>query len=132
VIVDSGVWIDHFTGRAGRAAQVLRRALDEGEEVFVLPIIVQEVLQGTRDAAHFRRYAKLLSPLPLARVPDWRRVAVRAAELYARLRWRGLTVPPTDCLIASCALASRKPLLTTDADFRPIASLHSRLRLIEP
>lgn len=131
MIVDSGVWIDHFTGRVNRAVHFLRRALDEGEEVFVLPVIVQEVLQGTRNAAQFRRYAQLLAPLPLARVSDSRRVAVQAANLYARLRWRGVTVPPADCLIAASALASRRPLLTTDADFRPIAGLQSRLRLIE-
>lgn len=131
MIVDSGVWIDHFTDRANGAVGILRRALDEGDEVFVLPVIVQEVLQGTRDAAQFKRYAKLLAPLPLARVSDSRRIAVQAADLYARLRWRGLTVPPTDCLIAASALASRKPLLTTDTDFRPIAGVRPRLRLIE-
>jgi predicted nucleic acid-binding protein len=130
VIVDSGVWIDHFTDRAGEAIAILRRALDEGDEIFVLPVIVQEVLQGTRDAAQFKRYAGLLTPLPLARVPDSRRVAVQAADLYARLRWKGVTVPPADCLIAASALATRKPLLTTDADFRPIAGARPRLRLI--
>lgn len=131
MIVDSGVWIDHFTGRVRWAVQILRKALDDGEEVFVLPVIVQEVLQGTRDAAQFRRYAGLLAPLPFARVSDSRRIAVQAANLYARLRWRGITVPPTDCLIAASALASRRPLLTTDADFQPIAGLQPRIRLIE-
>lgn len=131
MIVDSGAWIDHFTGHATGAVEFLRRALDEGEEVFILPVIVQEVLQGTRDAAQFRRYARLLALLPLARVSDSRRIAVQAADLYARLRWRGVTVPPTDCLIAACALASRNPLLTTDTDFRAIAGIRPRLRLIE-
>jgi predicted nucleic acid-binding protein len=131
VIVDSGVWIDHFTDRANRTVEFLRNALDEGEEVFVLPVIVQEVLQGTHDTAQFRRYAKLLAPLPLAPIADQRSVAVQAANLYARLRWKGLTVPPTDCLIAASALASRNALLTTDADFKAIAGIRSRFRLIE-
>lgn len=131
MIVDSGVWIDHFTGRLNGAVRILREALDQGGEVFVLPVIVQEVLQRTRDAAQFKRYASLLAPLPLARVSDSRRVAVQAADLYARLRWRGLTVPPTDCLIASSASASRRLLLTSDTDFRLIAGLQPRLRFIE-
>lgn len=131
MIVDSGVWIDHFAGRENGTVERLRKALARGDEVFVLPVIVQEVLQGTRDPAQFRRYARLFAPLPSARISGARRIAVRAADLYARLRWRGTTVPPTDCLIAACALASRKPLLTTDVDFRRIAGIQPRLRLIE-
>ncbi len=131
MIVDSGVWIDHFRGVANGAVRTLREALQSGDEVFVLPVIVQEVLQGTRDASQFKRYAGLLAPLPAARVSDWRRVALMAADLYARLRWSGRTVPPTDCLIAACAVASRKPLLTIDADFRPLVRIEPRFRLIE-
>lgn len=130
MIVDSGVWIDHFTARIHRAVEILRQALEDGDEVFVLPVIIQEVLQGTRDQAQFKRYRALLAPLPIARAPDSRRLAVRAADLYARLRWRGQTVPPTDCLIAASALACRRPLLSTDNDFRPIEKLEPRFRLL--
>ncbi|MGQ0653678.1 MAG: type II toxin-antitoxin system VapC family toxin [Betaproteobacteria bacterium] len=129
MIVDSGVWIDHFSGRTGDAVRILQSALREGGEVLVLPVvIVQEVLQGTRNAAQFGRYARLLAPVPLARVPRMRSVAVAAGSFYARMRWRGVTIPPIDCFIAACAIASRRPLLTTGADFRRIAQLEARFQ----
>jgi predicted nucleic acid-binding protein len=130
VIVDSGVWIDHFSGRLHDAVRILQSALRDGDPVLVLPIIVQEVLQGTSDAAQFKRYARLLAPLPLARIPRVRTVAVAAASCYSRLRWQGVTIPPTDCFIAVSAIASRWPLLTTDADFRRITQIEPRFRLL--
>jgi len=132
VVVDSGVWIDHFTGRGGAAAGILASALRNGEEVLLLPVIVQEILQGTRDAGQFRRYSSLLKPIPLARIPRPRQVAVAAADLYARLRWRGRTVPPIDCWIAACAMAARWPLLTADGDFLQIARIEPRFRVLLP
>lgn len=130
MIVDSGVWIDHFSGRSNAAVRVLHTALRDGDEIFVLSVILQEVLQGTRDAGQFRRYARLLAPVPLARVPNPRRVAVGAAHYYAKLRWRGVTVPTTDCFIAAAATACRRPLLTMDADFHHLARMEPRLRLV--
>lgn len=132
MIVDSGVWIDHFSGRVHAAVRILQSALRDGDDVLVLPVIVQEVLQGTKDASQFRRYARLLAPVPLARVPHLRRVAVAAAGYYSRLRWRGLTIPPTDCFIAASAIASRWPVLTTDTDFRRITQIEPRFRLFMP
>jgi predicted nucleic acid-binding protein len=132
VIVDSGVWIDHLSGRVHDAVRILQSALRDGGDVLVLPVIVQEVLQGTKDASQFKRYARLLAPVPLARVPRLRSVAVAAADYYARLRWRGVTIPPTDCFIAASAIASRWPLLTTDTDFRRIAQVEPRFRLLMP
>jgi predicted nucleic acid-binding protein len=132
VIVDSGVWIDHFSGRMHEAVRILRQALHDGDEVQVLPAILQEVLQGTKDAAQFRRYARLLKPIPLVRVTHLRRVAVAAADLYARLRWSGLTIPPMDCFIAASAIATGWPLLTADVDFLRIARIQPRFRLLLP
>lgn len=132
MIVDSGVWIDHFTGRENEPVQVLRRALREGVEVLVLPVILQEVLQGTLDQAQFRRYERLLAPVPLVRGVDTRRCSVAAASLYSRLRWRGVTLPPTDCLIVASAVLGRRPLLTADADFLRIVTIEPRFQLVLP
>ena len=132
MIVDSGVWIDHFSGRMNKAVRILQQALHDGDELHVLPAIVQEVLQGTKDAAQFRRYAGVLRPIPLARVTHLRRVAVAAADLYARLRWSGLTIPPMDCFIAASAIATGWPLLTADIDFLRIARIQPRFRLLLP
>lgn len=130
MIVDSGVWIDHFLDRTSPAVALLRGALGAGRAVFLTPSILQEVLQGTRDAAQFTRYERLLAPIPFAPIANARETAVMAGRLYARLRWDGVTVPPQDCQIAANAVSSGEPLLTSDVDFNPIKHIEPRLHLL--
>lgn len=64
VLVDSTVWIDLLRGRSTAAVARLR-AVIEAEEAAVAPVIVQEVLQGARDEAAFRRLAAHFMVLPM-------------------------------------------------------------------
>jgi predicted nucleic acid-binding protein len=48
---------------------------------------------------------------------------VEAARVFARLRWRGTTIPPTDCLIAAVALRRKLLLYANDTDFDDIPGL---------
>lgn len=131
MIVDSGVWIDHFLNRGSVAVTLLRDALGAGRAVLLTPQILQEVLQGTRDAAQFARYVGLLAPVPFAPLADARAAAVLAGRLNARLRWDGITIPAPDCQIASAAICSGEPLLTSDPDFGAIRRIEPRLRLLK-
>ena len=55
--------------------------------------------------------------------------ARHAALLYARCRWRSITIrSPNDCLIAACAIEAEQPLLHADRDFERIASIEPRLK----
>ena len=86
MIVDSGVWIDHFLDRTAPTVTFLRTALGAGRAVFLTPAILQEVLQGTRNATQFARYERLLALISFAQIGDSRDAAVVAGNLYARLR----------------------------------------------
>ena len=130
MIVDSGVWIDHFLDRTTPTVTFLRAALRAGRAVFLTPSVLQEVLQGTRDTAQFARYERLLALIAFAQIGDARDAAVIAGNLYARLRWSGVTVPSQDCQIAAHAVCSGEPLLTCDADFDPITQIEPRLHLL--
>jgi len=56
---------------------------------------------------------------------------VLAASLYARCRWRGITIcSPHDCLTAALALEHDQPLLTLDRDFTAIAKVEPKLVLV--
>jgi len=60
-------------------------------------------------------------------------VHMRAGELYARLRWQGVTVrSPHDCLIAALAVEHEMALLTLDRDFPAIGIIEPGLVLVVP
>ena len=119
VLVDTSVWIDFLSGHAD--AVRLLASLRRSRHIVVCGQIVQEVLQGSRDEAAL---AKLERQFAI-----WDREAEQpedfldAARTYARLRWKGITVPPTDCLIAAVAKRCGLPVCATDPHFERIPDL---------
>ncbi|MBL8384578.1 MAG: PIN domain-containing protein [Burkholderiales bacterium] len=132
MIVDSAVWVDLFTRKRGRAWPVLRRALADRARVFAVPAIVQEVVQGARDAQELAVLKAGMARVPVLEAESGIALALAAAELYARCRWGGVTIrSPIDCLIAATAIEHGEPLLTEDRDFPAIRSIAPRLKLID-
>ena len=119
VLVDTSVWIGFLAGHADAVALVA--SLRRSHHIVVCGQILQEVMQGSRDAPAL---AKLERQFAI-----WESEAeqpedfLEAARTYARLRWKGITVPPADCLIA--ALARRRGLLlcANDPHFERIPDL---------
>lgn len=119
VLVDTSAWIDYFAGDE-HVKRALEAAMDDGR-VEICGQILQEVLQGTRDDRSFEKLERDMS--------IWTREAetpedfVEAARVYARLRWKGLTVPPSDCLIAALAKRCKLEVYATDPHFAQIPGL---------
>lgn len=127
IIVDSNTWADFFNGTSNPHVRRLDAALEEEEDLAVIPVIITEVLQGFRTDSGFRRAKRGLVALPVIQ-PDVD-CHVRAAQLYRSLRKKGVTVRgPVDCIIAQSCIAIGAVLLSPDADFRRIAR-NSSLRL---
>lgn len=130
ILVDTSVLLAFFKGERLAAADLLSTALEAGEDVALAPVVVQEVLQGSRDENEWRRLRGYLSTQIILEPIDWLSAAVRAARIYVDCRRRGLTVrSSTDCLIAQIALEHRVPLLQSDRDFQAIARVRP-LRLL--
>jgi len=130
MLIDTGVWIDWLRGLETPATALLDRLLSEGD-AWLSPVIVQELLQGARSEAALRSLLdefsgqQMLLPRP--------ETYIDAGALYARCRWRGITIrSPHDCLIATLAIEHATPLLTMDRDFEAIASVEPRLVLEKP
>ncbi len=97
----------------------------------MLEVVYQELLQGARDAAHFIRLQTALDAVPLWSPADSLELHRQAAMLYARCRWRGVTVrSPHDCLIAASAVEAGLPLLHDDRDFVALAAAEPRLSFV--
>jgi len=121
VLVDSSVWVDYFHGERN-AVETLNSLIKSGR-VVVCGQIRQEVLQGSRDEKSF---AKLEKDMGL-----WESVSeepadfTQAAHIFARLRWKGITIPPSDCLIAAVAIRQNLLLYASDTDFDRIPQVQS-------
>ena len=108
ILLDSSIWIAIDHGQLS-----LRELIPEGETVAYCPIVLTEVMRGTRlERYHvtrdlLRKAALLDAPTPLGRFEE-------AAQLYLRCRAGGITPSTPDCLIAACAVAHRVPLLHDD------------------
>ncbi len=127
MIVDSNTWADFFNGVPSPHAERLEVALDEEEDLAVIPIIITEVLQGFRTDTGFQRAHRVLVSLPV--IHPTVECHVRAARMFRSLRRRGVTVRgAVDCVIAQTCLDTEAELVSPDADFNHIAR-HTSLRL---
>lgn len=116
VLVDTSVWVDFFNGHPSRHAETLAQLIREDADLVTCGLIVAEVLQGLRRAKslstienHFREM-EWLSPTE----PD---TYLEAADLFRRLRARGLTIRSTiDCVIANLAAHHDALILAKDRD----------------
>lgn len=122
VLVDTSVWVDFFRNRP--AAVALVGTLAEANRALVCGTVVQETLEGAKTEAElaFLRTQMALWHYEAEQPDDF----AAAAELYARLRWQGITVPPADCVIAAVALRRGVTLCSADAHFGRLPSLNFR------
>jgi len=119
ILVDTTVWFDFFAARSLPHVAVLEDIIAHREDICTCGIILTEVLQGIRKDTEFRKTRDLFNTLIW--LPMHYTVFLRSAEIYRKLRKKGITVrKPLDCMIASTAIENDILLLHNDKDFRPI------------
>ena len=118
LVVDSGVWIDYFSGNPNPARDTLRSILFEAEVRVVVPdLVLFEVLRGFRSEREFRQARALMESLSLEAVGGVG-IALEAAQQYRRLRASGVTVRSgIDVLLATFCIERDYALLHRDRDF---------------
>jgi predicted nucleic acid-binding protein len=129
ILVDTSVWslaLRRKTGVVNEEAILLKRIIEEGEDIFLLGIILQEVLQGIRNSKDFLALHEYFKAFPL--IDLVREDYVKAAELKNRLISKGKQGSTIDVLIASTAISHHCHLLTADKHFTHISE-HSELKL---
>ena len=130
MLVDTSIWIQWLRGRETPQTLMLNILLDEAD-AWLAPVILQELLQGARNEANARRLRAEFADQAMLMPSVQTHLA--AGELYARCRWRGITIrSPHDCLIAALAIERGTMLLQDDGDFDRIASVEPSLLLWRP
>ena len=121
IIFDTSVWIELIQKQKTPRAQLLRDYIEDNKPIWLTPTILQEVLQGTKNAQQFIKFKSLLSGFNCLMMNPIE-AAIKAAELYSSLRQKGVTIrKPNDCLIAIYALHFEIEICHDDADFDLIA-----------
>ncbi len=118
-LVDSSVWIAHLRGARTEATARLEAAAGR-EPLLVGDLILLEVLQGARDAAHAARIERGLRRYSVVSLLD-AELAVHSARHYRALRELGVTIRKTaDIIIGTFCIVHRHRLLHDDRDFLPM------------
>jgi predicted nucleic acid-binding protein len=126
ILVDTSVIVDWLRGKDARL-----RALMPTLPAVICGVTHAEVLHGARDPAHRQRLITDLGTFPLLSIPDslW----VTVGDHLAILRARGFTLPFSDVVIATVALAHNIELWTRDSHFANIQLAIPALKLfVEP
>ena len=121
IIFDTSIWIELIQKQNTPKALLLREYIEDNKPVWLTPTILQEVLQGTKNAQQFTKFKNLLSGFNCVLMNPID-AAIKAAQLYSSLRQKGVTIrKPNDCLIASYALHFDIEICHNDSDFDLIA-----------
>ncbi|MEO8412321.1 MAG: PIN domain-containing protein [Ginsengibacter sp.] len=126
-IVVTSIWINYYNSVKSKTSETLNKLIDS-DEVIVLPVILQETLQGIKKNTVFELTKELLLSYHYLKINSIYS-AISAAELYRFLRQKGITIrKPNDCLIASICIENKIPLFHNDKDFDNIAK-HTSLKI---
>ena len=118
ILVDSGVWIDYFTGIDNIQTATLDKTLGV-QSVAAGDLILTEVLQGFRHDKDYRTAKTLFDNVTIFEMLG-KDMAIRSAENFRTLRKKGITIRKTaDVIIASFCIKQKIPLLFSDKDFKP-------------
>jgi len=119
-LVDTSVWL--FVLRKDFISKIKDRidSLLKEDKILTANIIKLEILGGTKTDQEFHLLKVRLDSLDLIEMDNvlWE----RACELAFRMRRKGLNIPYTDILIASCAMREGSPLIHADAHFDLMAN----------
>ncbi len=132
ILVDTSIWslaLRRASGVINPEAVLLKTIIEQGEDIYLLGIILQEVLQGIKSSKDFLALKEYFKAFPL--IDLTREDYIRAAELKNHLIRKGKQGSTIDALIASVAISHRFHLFTADKHFTQIAE-HSELKLFPP
>lgn len=120
VLVDTSCWVEYFNRPGTREAGAVE-ALVREDRAALTGVVLSELSQGARDEKELSRIRVGLGAVIW--VAGTRKTYERAGEIGFRLRRRGVTVPVTDCVIATAAESIGGRILTLDSHFEDIAEV---------
>jgi predicted nucleic acid-binding protein len=119
ILADTCIWIEYFRGKSP-SSEELRRLIQKGVLVITGPVVF-ELLQGAKNKKDADLIKEATRGLPLLEVDH--KIWLSAGDLYCDLRRKGITIPPSDVLLAAMAIENNLSLFTIDIHFDHIPKL---------
>jgi predicted nucleic acid-binding protein len=129
LFVDTSVWslaLRRDPPSSTREVRALIRAIEAGETILTTGLVLQELLQGFSGPKARGQILDRFSAVPLL-VPD-RDDHIGAAELRNRCRRSGVQIGTIDALLAQLCIHHDLTMLTSDNDFKHVAT-HCALKV---
>lgn len=119
ILIDTSAWVDFFRGNS-KNADILQQLI-ETEKACICGVIIYELMQGAKSTAEASRLSELLTSLPYFEMNPalW----VKAGEISAELRAKGLSLPMSDIIIGVIALHNGLEVFTSDNHFASIPGI---------
>jgi predicted nucleic acid-binding protein len=120
ILVDTSIWIEYFNRPESKIGASLEVFIKKGN-VCVTGLILTELLQGARIEKEFNAILESIIALPFLDVTleTW----ISAGKISFSLRRKGITLPTTDLIIASLAIAYDYSVFTLDPHFEKIPGI---------
>lgn len=117
IIVDTTIWIEFFRKPESTVSSRLKDLLRQ-RRVLMTGMVLSEIVQGVKDPREAKLVLSSFAKLPYSEMTKerWQ----QAGEISASLRRKGTTLPLSDLIIASCALAEGCEVYTLDPHFKKI------------
>ena len=116
VLIDTSAWVEFLNGTRSPHADAVEALLRSDDEPCTCGIVVAEVFQGLRKDATRAAIERSFRDMSFVE-PEGIGTYLRAAEVYRKLRERGVTIRSTiDCVLAVMAEQAACALLARDRD----------------
>ncbi|MBO9729253.1 MAG: PIN domain nuclease [Chitinophaga sp.] len=122
LIFDTSIWVDFIHKKSTPQTTLLKYYLEHKCEIPLIPVILQEFLQGIREDNQHKKIVEVLRWHTRLELPHMTG-AIGASSLFRRLRQKGVTIRKSnDCLIAYYAIRFDLELVHNDRDFDLISA----------
>jgi predicted nucleic acid-binding protein len=114
VLVDTCIWIEFFRNTGGLSKKL--QGFIEKDVVYTGGIVLYEIFQGVRNKKEKADLEEVFKSIPYVEMNPhtW----LYAAELSRKLKGKGLTLPPSDVLLAQLAIENDLTIFTVDDHFK--------------
>jgi len=131
LLIDTSVWSEALRRKEkslNSSETLVRRIIENNEEIVIIGIILQEILSGITNQKQFSEIESILSDF--AYIDITKEDYIHAAELRNKCKQKGITAGSFDFLIASVAIKNKLTLVTYDKDFINI-SKYTELKILD-
>lgn len=117
-LIDTSAWVEALRRDGDEAVRSRVEGLLKAGQAILCDIVILELWNGARGEYERSKLRQITETLE--RAPTTDAVWTTANSLATMCRTQGITVPPTDLLVAATARVHRLELLEADSHFRMI------------